>query len=63
MSSRRASATPTGKSVAPARFNWGGKRYPYLAEWTQGRLASLMPASWNQIKAWLRTVDELRRAA
>jgi len=26
-------------------------------------LASLMPASWNQITEWLRTVDELRRAA
>jgi len=23
-------------------------------------MASLMPASWNQIATWLRTVDELR---
>ena len=27
------------------------------------KVASLMPASWNQITAWLTTVDELRRAA
>jgi hypothetical protein len=26
-------------------------------------VASLMPASWNQIATWLRTVDELRHAA
>jgi hypothetical protein len=26
-------------------------------------MASLMPASWNQIADWLRTVEELRRAA
>jgi len=28
-----------------------------------GRLASLMPASWNQIAGWLDQIDELRRAA
>lgn len=26
-------------------------------------LASLMPASWNQVGIWLRGIDELRRAA
>ena len=26
-------------------------------------VASLMPASWNQITTWLERIDELRRAA
>lgn len=26
-------------------------------------VASLMPASWNQIVPWLRAIDQLRRAA
>ena len=28
-----------------------------------GRVASLMPASWNRIAAWLDQIDGLRRAA
>jgi hypothetical protein len=34
-----------------------------LVDTSENDLASLMPASWNQIACWLRTVDELRRAA
>jgi hypothetical protein len=29
----------------------------------RSKMASLMPASWNQIATWLRTMDELRLAA
>jgi len=41
-------------------LRYGGAAFAGIRE---RRLASLRPASWNQIKAWLRTVDELRRAA
>jgi hypothetical protein len=37
--------------------------YLAAADSSQNNLASLMPASWNRIAAWLRTMDELRRAA
>lgn len=30
---------------------------------TPPEMASLMPASWNQITTWLKTMDELKRAA
>ena len=39
--------------------------FSYLTEVdsSQNNLASLMPASWNQIAAWLDQIDRLRRAA
>ena len=32
------------------------------ADSSQNNLASLMPASWNQIVPWLRQIDRFRRA-
>ncbi len=44
------------------KFCGVGTVQPVLAGVVQN-LASLMPASWNQIVGWLQRMDELRRAA
>src|SRR2546426_96085 len=44
---------PKNLQIAVDTVDVGGRR----------NLASLTPASWNRITAWLRTVDELRLAA
>jgi hypothetical protein len=38
----------------------GGAAFAYIHE---RRLASLLPASWNQITDWLRRVENLKQAA
>ena len=37
--------------------------YLTCADGSENEVASLMPASWNQIASWLQQVDGLRRAA
>jgi hypothetical protein len=45
------------------RFKGTGTVQPIVAGLVPHNLASLMPASWNQIAAWLRQIDGLRQAA
>jgi len=45
-------------AVAAHAFN-----YLTYADGSENQVASPMPASWNQISAWLRRMDELTRAA
>jgi hypothetical protein len=59
---------PEGIAYDGNRFNRTAVTAPlfrYLEpdERTESSLASLMPASWNQITLWLWQVDELRRVA
>jgi len=45
-------------AVAAQTFN-----YLTCADGSENQVASLLPASWNQIIPWLRQIDGLRRAA
>ena len=60
--------------AGPIRFTAEKRSYRFEGEVAVGRLlagvaglppflASLMPASWNQITVWLRQIDGLRHAA
>jgi len=53
---------------------WDGEKYgtdettsvfSWLGEFSNAKdgMASLAPASWNQVAAWLQQIDELRCAA
>lgn len=58
--------TLTDPSDHAAFDEWAASLTPALLEGLAANvhvLASIMPASWNQIASWLRAVDELRRAA
>ena len=45
------------------RFTGQGTLWPLLEGVVPQNVASLRPASWNQIVSWLRQVDGVRRAA
>jgi hypothetical protein len=45
------------------RVSGEGTLEPVLSTGLRQNLASLMPASWNQIGSWLNRLDALRRAA
>ena len=58
----------------PTGMVWDGEKYgtdettsvfSWLGEFSNAKdgMASLAPASWNQVAAWLQQIDELRCAA
>lgn len=59
--------------AAPLKFTREGRTYRFSAPVVTGQLiagavpptkvASLVPASWNQIREWLRLLEGLRRAS
>lgn len=51
-----------GRGV-PRRVRTGVRIEGSSVESADWKLASLMPASWNQITSWLRRVDEIKGAA
>jgi hypothetical protein len=44
-------------------FNGTGTLLPVIAGAVPQSVASLMPASWNQVVRWVRAIDELARTA
>ena len=52
-----------GKRFVRAAVTAHAFNYLTCADGSENQVASLLPASWNQIIPWLRQIDGLRRAA
>jgi hypothetical protein len=51
-----------GKQFVRTTATANAFKYLTAAESLQNEVASLLPASWNQIASWLQQIDGVRRA-
>jgi hypothetical protein len=52
-----------GKQIVRTAVTADAFKYLTAAESSENQVASLLPASWNQVAAWLEQIEGLRQVA